>query len=366
MKFGRWTSGEGAGEEWDATTRLDPADEEPKAEPRPSTVEKLYVETEYKAIADAQPDAFEARGITEAMPAGKQATGLGHDAGEAIGASSRASDEATDLVGLRKRARNVLGPHRRRAKGTTRIKYLITILQFGGEGGAVYGAIILFGEQPIYALLQGISVAATAVVLGFVGRELKHWQAARTRQPASELTEEQEMFYSFFNGYQGAVQIVVLVALACLLGTLSVAFGISELRNGTQGREAATAWFCFAIALGIGSFANYYHAADEVADFLDNLDQQRDEAEQWVKQARQEPVIRQRAEATTEHDEIKRRSILEGKAAAKNVLAKLWNMLAANPLVAGHGTAPTKAPPESSESNGHGNPDQLDMEEILR
>jgi hypothetical protein len=366
MKFGRWIGSGDSGEEWDATTRLDPGDEEAKAVPRPNTVGELYVEKEYEELAGAQPDAFDANGTAEAMPAAKQTAGLGYDACEATGSSTRASSEAKDVSARSKLARNVLGPHMRRAGRTKLIKNLITFGQFGGEAGAVYGAITHFGEKPMYALFQGISVAATAVVLGFVGREFKHLQAARTRQlPASELTAEQKVFYSFFNGYKGAVQIVLLVGLACMLGTLLIGMGISELRNGTQGHEAAVAWFCFALALGIGSFANYYHAADEVADYLENTDRASENAEKKAETARQAPVIKQHAEAEAEHDAIMHRNISEGKAAAKNVLAKLWKVLSANFGVAGHGTAPDKQS-ESASTNGHGNPDQLDIESVVR
>jgi hypothetical protein len=365
--FGRWTFGGGDQDsEWDATTSLHRADEDPQAKARPDTVEPLYVENEYHELADAQPHAYDAKGTEEARSPGKQAAGLGHDACEATGASLRAGSEASDASARQKLARDVLGPHRRRANGTKFIKHIFTIVMFGGEGGAVYGAIKLLGEKPLFATFQGASVGATAVVLGFIGREFKHLQAARSRQiPAEEMSAEQKTFYSFFNGYKSATGIVLLVGLACLLGTFSIALGISELRNDLQGHSAAVAWFCFALAFGVGSFANSYHAADEVADFLEHANNELEQADKKAETKRQAPVIRMHAEAETEHDAIIHRSTSEGKAATKHVLARLWGVLASNPDVAGHGTAP-KTATHDANTNGHGNPEQLEIKDVVR
>jgi hypothetical protein len=360
----RWPLiGDDGSDAWDATETLQPADEEPVAKPRPSTVDKLYVEEEYEERASAQPDAYRAVGIQESRRACERAAGEGHAACEAIAASNRASGRAQDATERGRIAAKALKPYRRRPGDAKAMKYIRMVALFVGDGGATFGAIKLLGEEPVYAAFQAISVAMAAITLGLVGREWKHMQAARARMiPFDQLTDEQRIYASHFNGYARAGWFVIIVAMACAAGTASIATGIYALRSATDGEPAALAWLGFAVAFGIASFVNAYDTADEIADVLDEEDSAIDRAEEKAAKVRRDDSIRAHAEAEAERDAIVEQRTAEGKAAQKEVKAKLYKVLGDNPKVAGHGTPPLTLS-DLLRMNGH-NPDQLKIKGV--
>jgi hypothetical protein len=331
------------------STFIKPADET-HAEPRPNEIDRFYLEIEYEHAETEQPLAYDSKAEVEARPFASRSAELGHDADMAIRASERADKNAATTRQRSETAHDVLSPYVRRPTDAKTMKYLRWILLFGGDIGAISGALLVFGESLVNAALQATSIAAAAVTLGAVGREVRYLLAARWRhKEPDELSEQEQQFAVFFAGPNSGEVVVRLVTLACAIGTIAVAIGIIALRQATE--EAGLTFGCFALAFGLASFYNSFDTADDVAELLDNERANVKKAERSAEESRKVSVIGRRAAADAEVVSIRAANKAAGESAAAAIRRLCYKALGESPGVAGNGTAST-AIKENGKTNG--------------
>lgn len=355
MDLANWRKTADPDDDSDYTEFVPSLDEDPRAFARPANIGTIYVEEEYNQLAEQQPPAYEAKGHEESADAGIRAEGQKHDADMAEAASGRSNERAGVASGQHIKAMVALNPYKRRPRDSKSMKYGRLGLMLFGDVGSIAGAILLLGEEPVYALFQAISVAAAAITLGAIGREIKHLQAARARE-GLDPGDDQAAYRSFFTGKHSGELVVKLVSLASLLGTIVISGSIYALRYDVEGGAAALAFGGFALAFGIASFCNAYDTADEVADFLEDSYADVGKHERDAAAARSVKVIKTRAEAVAERNVTVARNKAEGEAAKAGAFVKLFRVLVKSANVVGHGHPPAPSGGEF-ENNGH-NPHQ--------
>lgn len=324
---------------------------------RPETIDEFYVEREHSEAETEQREAYAAKGVGESRPARTTADGLKHDADKATATSDDIHEQASVARRLYNQAQEVIGALVRRPTDSKTLKWLRWALILMGDVAGITGAALLLGEQPLNAFMQGLAGGAAAVTLGAVGRELRYLLAARTRQKdLGGLSEAEQPFAAFFAGPNTGEVIVKMLVLVCATGMVLIGGGIFALRSATEGLTAGVVFGCLALALGLASLINSFDTADDVAEFLDNKRADQARLEQLAKDARSEPVIKQRDEAEAEAESIVRANEKAGEAAAAGVRRHLQAVLGNSPGVAGNGTARASSNGKV-RSNGHG-PDQ--------
>lgn len=330
---------------------IKPADETGAA-PRPSEIDRFYVETEYSHAEEEQRHAYTAKAAEESRPPATRAAELAHEADMATEASARANSRAKEASARLGAAHEVLGPLRRRPRDGKILKYLRWSLLLVGDIGGITGAALMLGEEPAYALFQATSAAVAAVTLGAVGREVRYVLSARTRRKElSDLTKQEESFASFFVSPNLAETLVKILVLTCATGMLLIATAIYALREATEGSAAGLTFGCIALALGIASFYNSFDTADDVAEFLDHEAAIAKKAEKEAAASRAVSVIGARAAALTEVDSVVVQNRAEAESAAAAIRRRLYKVLGDSPGVAGNGTAMAK-PSMPAETNG--------------
>ncbi len=228
------------------------------------------------------------------------------------------------------------------------LKWVRWGLLLGGDLVGLAGAALLLGEEPINAYLQATAAAASAVTLGAVGREVRYLMAAHIRKKSPEELREIELPYAaWFAGPETAATLVKIIALVCCAGSILIAGGIFALRYATEGEEAAIAFGCFALALGLASFYNSFDTADDVAEHLDNRIARVRRIDKAATNARKDAAIGDRAKRETEAKSIREEHERAGLAAAAAARRALYAALGNSPGVAGNGPG-VKFPDEGS------------------
>ncbi len=320
--------------------RLRPV-EEAHAVPRPPEVKKFWVEYETEKGAEQQRKLYEERGEIEAAGAARTDAGLEHQADGAEAASSRKAALAEEESQGYQKALRVLGHHDHRRTDAVKVYWLRWLLFVLGDAAGAGGAILLLGEMPFNAMAQAASVAVSAVTLGGVGRQVRYWVAAGERQkPAEELSDEETAYASWFSGPDKATTAIKILALICIAGLAAVVGGIYTLRGVAEGQEAAVAFGCFALGLGLASAYNSYDVSDQVAEHLDAREARVSRFEDESKKVRGESSIAERARARAERDTAKRIAAAAGEAAALEQYRRMYRTIGSNPGIAGHGTPP--------------------------
>lgn len=327
--------------------------DEAEAIPRPTNIEKFYLEDEYEAAEDEQVKAYGRKGEADAREPDEKASSLDHEASRAVSSSDAKHFHATTARQRLEQAEAVLGPYCRRPTDAKWLKWGRWLLLLGGDLVGIAGASLLLGEEPQNAFIQAIATAASAVTLGAVGREVRFLSSARFRQKnPDELTEAEQQFASWFAGTNTAEALVKILVLTCMAGGLLIGAGIFELRYAAEGIEPAIAFSCFALALGLASFYNSFDTADDVAEHLDARAAGVKKIEKVAEKARRDPAIKDRAAAVSRATSARSEAKQAGEAAAAALRREMYAALGNSPGVAGNGTVSAAAAPPPSETEG--------------
>jgi hypothetical protein len=312
--------------------------DEARAVPRPSNVEKFWVEQETEAAEEEQRKLYEERGEAEAAGADKIAAELEHEADESLAESAQKSEQLKKERDRQDRDKEVLNRHVRRRTDAKKVYWVRWILFLLGDIAGIGGAALLLGELPLNAVMQATSAAVSAVTLGGVGREVRYVVAAKARQkPLEDLSDEEREYAFLFAGPDLVSAVIKMLLLVAVTGMVLIAGGIFALREAAEGQEVAIAFGCFALALGLASFYNSYDVACEVAEYLDTRDAEQKKLEKAAAKARSNPKIARRAGAVAEAESARKTSAAAGEAAARGLRRGLYGLLNANPGVAGNG-----------------------------
>lgn len=184
------------------------------------------------------------------------------------------------------------------------------------------------------------------IAVGTIAAEVRRSREARKRIK-DDLTEFERPFASLFMGPdtgEAAVRYVVYGGLGCVALVMG---GIFALRSATDGSLGGLVFGFLATAIALGSWANSYTHADEVADKLEAFEEayvkDLERHEQLASGGPREEQARQAEIARSVREEYKDR----GKAASERVLAAGFEAMLANPAVAGHGRSQGAAEPGS-------------------
>lgn len=326
--------------------------DEATAVSRPTNIDEFYSEREHHEAEDEQKYEYEKKAEQEARSAELTAAAAEHEADKATATSEQLEADASEAREREKAAWRALGSYLRRPADSKRLKWARWALIFVGDVAGIGGASLLLGENVIFAAITALAVAASAITLGAVGREVRYVIAVRARaKEHGELSEEERQFASFFAGPHEGEAIFKIVILACATGALLIGVGIFALRTSTQGALTGLVFGCFAVGLGLASAYNSFDTADDVAELFDNLKAKRVEAEERARAARQDPSIKERAEAKAEIKSVRAENKAAGLAAVAGVRRHNFAVLGNSPGVAGNGTGSGRA--QRNGKNGH-------------
>ena len=320
----------------------------PHAEPaqvfaRPDGIGQLWVEPEYDELQAEQRHLWSASAEDTARPAKLEAAKQKATATEVeslVAANRSLVDDARNRA---ERTAQVLGPFRRRAKGT---KLWYQAAKAGLLCGDIAGfgtAAIWLGELPVIAVTLATSAAVSTIAAGLLGVDVRDREQRRQRQAAvPELSDAQREFpHLFLEPTGGALRRMLAVAAgtAAMIGV-----GIAALRSAVDDPFIGIVFGGIALAVVGGSFLVSYSGADEVADLLEHAEADYDRAQAKHLTLSAHPSLQSSAAAEAEADSIAREHAARGDAAERRVQALKWSILRRNPSHAGHGPAVTRQP----------------------
>ncbi|MGH8907679.1 MAG: hypothetical protein ACRD0K_14445 [Egibacteraceae bacterium] len=310
----------------------------------------LYPIEKYHHLADEQLALHTAEGERHAGPHFAQAEALGPAAeaqdlrckvqAERVKSTSRTLGDA-DLV---------LSPYVTRPRHAHLRYWIWVLILLGGDVAGIAGSAINSGEVIWLAVTQALAVAATAIVVGHLATEVKHLKLRRERaKPAVELTEQEKPYAVLFRGPDSSEFIIKLVVIFGLLTVLLTSAGILTLRAYTDGALPGLVFGFLAGAVSLGSWANSYTHADDIADRLEVYRANFVAAKkEHAALSNGGPRADQRKHAELA-DSLYEASREAGLAAAARMAAAGVEVLINNPAVAGHGKGPAPLPAAGAE-----------------
>lgn len=325
-----------------AATRV-PVIDEVRALPAPNW--RLHVEAKYENLAEEQRHLFKGEGETQARLASAEAEAL-RKAAEAQ--DVRAGEQQKLLAASEPHvelARRVLRPLVVRPPDDRRRYHLTIWGLLAGDVAGISGAAIALGEIVWLAVAQAVSVAVAMIAVGCIAAEMRRSREARKRQ-RDDLTDDERVFAPLFTGEDPGERIARYVVFGALGSVALVGGGIFALRSVTDGLLGGVVFGLLATAIALGSWANSYTHADEVADKLEAYEVSfRNDLKQHQRQASGGPREEQARQAEIAQT-IRAEHAALGEAAYRRVRAAGFEALVANPAVAGHGrlAAKTSAP----------------------
>ena len=356
-EFTQRINGNGHRSEADAAAMADatrPKRDKAHAISRPDSIDKFYAESQTDEGAKEQKEAYEANAEKEAAGPARTAAALSYQATKA----ERAGDRQDTLAEAERERFDerlaALGQHCRRRLHSALVYWFVRVLIVLGDVAGASGAILLLGEEPFNAFAQATSVAVSAVILGVVGTEVRHWVAANARQkPVEKLNEEEKTCESFFTGPAPFTAIKIL-GLVFIAGVAAIVGGIFTLREAAEGQDVAVAFGCFAFAVCVASFLNSYEYACEVSDYLETANSWRKKFGKEAAEAGAAPVISEHHAAEAEVESIKARNKAESAAAGHGLRREMYEEFQREPKTFGHGTARREARESKGGRGGRG------------
>lgn len=337
---------------------------------RPDGVGGLYVEQEFDARSEEQPELWQARGEAAAREFSTHAAGLKGEAADLEQLTVRQllleEQSMQELILFRR----VLLKYTRRSKGERPLYWIRMPALLGGDVAGVAGSAIWLGEDPKLALLQAIASGVAAITAGAAAAEVKDARLARKRQKdPDKLTREEKAFAHLFKGPDRGEFIVKLVVCGSLCIGALIGGAVFALRSTTEGATAGVMFGLLAVAITLASWVSTYAYTDEVADLIETAERKHKRDRKDARELSGSKVRRTFAEATATAESVKVEFLKVGKAAAHAMKACKFVVLRNNPGVAGHGYAASERrssrryPPYEPEStvpsrNGDGNKDE--------
>ena len=311
------------------------------AVPRPTQVDRIWVEHQADQLVEEQAQLYEAEGLAASRADDTTAAGLEVAAAVAAQRVEGATREVETTRQYAVDSREALSPYVTRppsAKGW----YLVRMAAlYVGDVAAVTGACVLLGEIPALAATLAASTGAAAVISGMAGSEAKRVRLSRERQVnPDELPKSLTPWRHLFNGGQAGRGIVKTMALATGGILVSLGTGVVALRSGLDGWLSGLAFGTFSLAVSLGSLWNCYDYADDVSDLLDAADKACRKAEQRHRKAGDAPVIRRHQAALAAAASIQAEHTARGQAAGHHIRATLFAVLGRHPQIVGHGGEP--------------------------
>jgi hypothetical protein len=312
--------------------------EEASAIPRPSGIEKFYVEEAVEKKAAEQPPLSEARGEAAARPWQVKTARFEYAATVVtsyVDAQRVVVAAARDRFELTARA---LGAYARRASREKVPYYLRWALILGGDVAGVAGAAILLGETVELGVLQAVASGTAALTGGLLAQEVKDSRLARKREKAPrDLTDDERRFAHLFRGGDSGERIVKGVVTAGILIGALVAGSIFALRLTTEGSTAAWAFGLLAAAIALASWANVYHYTDEASDLIEARRADYVRELKRLRKLLEAGDVAERDAALAQAMSIKTEAASRGVAGQKAVEATGARLLNEQADVAGHG-----------------------------
>ncbi|QLY30396.1 hypothetical protein H0264_35625 [Nocardia huaxiensis] len=318
-------------------TRMVPV-REASAVARPNTVPQTYLEQEFDELAIEQLREHAAAGEAAAHQSVTTAAGL--ELGRAVG-HELVGINAPLVVAARDnflKALTLLSPFVKRKAGSRWVYFLIWILLLGGDIAGITGAAVAYGEVPMLAGLQALSVSVTTVLAGLAGAEFKYLKAAQERQSEDgALVPELAPYRTVLFGPISARRLVLIVTVVSMFIAVSVAIGIYSLRASVEGETAGMVYGTFACAVAVGSWWNSYRHADAVADKIDAARQAYRRELRAHTRMTWSWTVRRAERAAARSALIRDEHRLHGEAAAARISALKFEALQQNPDIVGHG-----------------------------
>lgn len=237
------------------------------------------------------------------------------------------------------RTRAALEPWARRSPGATCWHLAFIGLLYGGDVAGITSAAVLMGDIPVLAFLLAMAVAASAVLAGKVGKDVKEEKLAAMRAMGQEeIPPDLTPWANLFVGNQGHRQ--VLLARGVAVGiVLMIAVGIFGLRSSIDGYLVGATFAAFSVAIALGSFINSYVYADEVADLIERADDAAQRLSRRIEEQLVDSTIIKVEEARARAASIRAEQTHLGEAASAHVQAVRWQIATRNPQVFGHAPA---------------------------
>ncbi|MGE3795596.1 MAG: hypothetical protein AB7I38_16960 [Dehalococcoidia bacterium] len=305
---------------------------------RPAGVGQTWVEHEYDQLEAEQKPLWAASGTEESREAVLEAAGLD----PAASAAERMLEGHTPVLEAAETrlvdTSEALTPFRRRPAKSK-------IWHYGAKGGfligdiaGISGASIMMGEIPALAFTMSASAAIATVVAGLTGTEVRDLRSSLRRQrDVDSLTDKQQVFQHLFAGVDdGKKYVRALIGVSVAVGSI-IACSIFALRYSIEGPLVGLVYGGIAGAIAAASFIESYMYADEIADQIDNAQNDYDkELARHTKLAASAPW-KQHAQRATEADSIQAEHTSRGQAAQDRLRALKFGILRRNPGVVGHG-----------------------------
>jgi hypothetical protein len=312
--------------------------DEASAIPRPSGIEKFYVEEAVERKAAEQAPLSEARGEAAARPWQVKTARFEY---AATVVTSYVDAQRAVVIGARDRfelTARALGVYARRASREKVPYYLRWALILGGDVAGVAGAAILLGETVELGVLQAVASGTAALTGGLLAQEVKDSRLARKREKtARDLTDDERRFAHLFRGGDSGERIVKWVVRAGILIGALVAGSIFSLRLTTEGSTAAWAFGLLAAAIALASWANVYHYTDEASDLIEARRADYVRELKRLRKLLQADDVAERDAALAQAISIKTEAASRGVAAQRAVEATGARLLNEQADVAGHG-----------------------------
>lgn len=230
---------------------------------------------------------------------------------------------------------------RRRPKDNGRYRWTRWGLLWA-DAGAIFGALVFVGEQPILAAGTAIAVGLSAVTAGLLGGDVRELKLARERRA---LVDAEVVDADLVRAYPSLFSVPTrdrdTYGLALLWGLLALVFtavGVFALRAALEGLLGVV-FAGFAVAVGLASFISSWAHADPVADLLEVFAERMTRAISRHATLASAPQPAAQAAAEAEATSIRQESQLRGEAKATSARALKHAVYRRHPEVFGHGLA---------------------------
>jgi hypothetical protein len=364
----RWTNGEVIDSDFEEEVEgmMMPPVDEAIFIPRPAGAETTYLEAFGQHREEEQRHLHHERGEIEAQPHRVDLAGLSVIAEDVQFLIDGAREDVTQARERFRTALRVLGHFRCRSSHERWFYFLRMLVLVGGDVVGVAGGLIMLGEIPWLAVVQALAAGAAAITSGLMAAPIKEARLARMRRKEpDELTADEQLFSSWFQGPDNGEYLVKV----CVYGALAVIpmlfLGILALRLSTEGTIAGVVFGCLAVAVALASWVSCFYFTDPVSDLLHRMRTDLLAARKELDELSGRPARAQRAREDAAVTSVLRASDLAGNAAKERVLGSINRRLSTQPGIVGHGQGKPKVVNFRAREHSNGNHAEPDPESVL-